>query len=130
MGSIALVMSACQRREVLIEGMTVRLDIISAVPEGGREPELYNVYFYPVDGSRAFTDFVGPQGGLMHIPAGDYNYFVYNFDLEATILGGIDRYNTIKAYTSEASAGSRRTCCRRFLFHHWLQADDQWRTGS
>lgn len=97
---------SCDRRPLLVEGMTVRIEVDASYPMGMKVPELYRVFFYSREERKAVvSDFVGPEGGRIHLPAGEYLYLVYNFDLESTILDNLEGYDAVRAFTSRASAG-------------------------
>jgi len=96
------VLPGCERRPVLVEGMTVRLDVTADYGSDDM-PELLRAVFYSKDTRRmVLSDFVSPLGGRIHLPAGEYLYLVYNFDLESTILDNVDSYDNVWAHTSQA----------------------------
>lgn len=100
---VAACLASCTRRPVLPEGMAVYVDIDAEYPAGEKIPELYRVFFYSQStGKAVVSDFVPTQGGEMHLPAGSYRYFIYNFDLESTMLEDLETGNSVRAYTSVA----------------------------
>ena len=95
---------SCTFRPMLAEGMKVNL-VIDAdyTKEGGKVPELYCILFYDAaTGNFATLSYVNPQGGEIHLPAGTYNYVIYNFDLEAVTVSEQENFSTLVAETSEA----------------------------
>lgn len=95
------VLCSCEHRPVFPEGTLLEIDIQGLQPkEDGTYPELFEAIFYDSStGMKVTSDFIGPEGGQMHLAAGNYTYVVYNFDLESVYIDNIDSYYGISAKT-------------------------------
>lgn len=104
-----LMLGACQRRpfaenrsQVYI-ALKINTDIVNhtlhELPENMRV-DLYD----PETAELVFTDYVGPEGGIIHPVPGIYDMIVYSIGSESTLIQNEHNYNTIEAYTNEISA--------------------------
>lgn len=104
-----LCMVSCERRPFAAYSSKVILDLkidtdilhhdVSELPSD-MVVQLYN----PETGKLVYTDYVGPEGGIIHPLPGVYDMIVYNFGTESTILQNESHYEQIEAYTNEVSS--------------------------
>lgn len=107
-----LVLTACQRRELLISTDIADLQLVvhdtlgvGKVPSG----ELYEVRIYGAeDGIYRSSSFVSPAGGEINLPAGKYNVVVHRFDNPTIVIDGTGDYGTLRAYTNNAAGNTKR----------------------
>lgn len=107
-----LVLTACQRRDLLISTNVADLQLVvhdtlgvGKVPSG----ELYEVRIYGADdGIYRSSSYVSPGGGEINLPADKYNMIVHRFDNPTIVIDGAGDYNTLHAYTNNASGNAKR----------------------
>ena len=61
-------------------------------------------FFDPLTGSLSEADYVGPNGGPLHVNPGTYNMVVYSFDTEWTRIRGENHIDSLEAFTSDITA--------------------------
>lgn len=61
-------------------------------------------FFDPLTGSLSEADYVGPNGGPLHVNPGTYNMVVYSFDTEWTRIRGEYHIDSLEAFTSDITA--------------------------
>lgn len=72
-------------------------------------PKAMRVLFYPLDGERTepyVFDFSGNEGGMVRLPAGDYEVVSFNHDTENILIGRAQDIDSITATTQRISHGS------------------------
>ena len=95
---LAAIAGACNKRPVYPEATLVKIILTNEIPEGRRVPELYRVVFFEEGGGQAaVSDFIGPEGGEVYVPAGRYDWLVCNFDLESASVEGLERFASVTA---------------------------------
>lgn len=105
---LALAATACQRRPLVEEDLSVllKLNIDYNIPNyaGAKNTQHMRTSFYDLrsEALRHF-DITGMEGGIIHIPAGDYKMLIYNMGTESTQIRHNDNYSTAEAYTNEIS---------------------------
>lgn len=68
-------------------------------------PEHMKVCFYDENQDNLrYTEFVGPEGGVINTPPGTYVMLIYSFGTEYIQIRGENDINTIEAYTSDITA--------------------------
>lgn len=76
----------------------VDIEIDTVIPT----PEHMKACFYDLEtDALRYTEFVGPTGGLINTPAGQYDLVVYQFGTEYIQIRGEGDRNTIEAFTSD-----------------------------
>ena len=105
---LALVASACQRRPLVEEDLSVmlKLELDYNIPNyaGAKNAQHMRASFYDLQTEELrHVDITGKEGGIIHIPAGDYKMLVYNMGTELTQIRNNDNYSTTEAYTNEIS---------------------------
>lgn len=74
----------------------VELDTVIKVPE-----HMKACFYVPQSGNLSTTEFVGPYGGPINTPPGNYQMVVYAFGTEYIQIRGESDINTLEAYTSD-----------------------------
>ncbi|MBQ3259891.1 MAG: DUF5119 domain-containing protein, partial [Alistipes sp.] len=105
---IALIAPACQRRPPVEEDLSVilKLDIDYDIPHyaGAKSAKHMRVSFFDAESDRLrHVEITGPEGGLIHVPAGDYKMLIHNTGTESTQIRGKEQFLTTEAYTNEIS---------------------------
>lgn len=105
---LALTAVACQRRPLVEEDLSVllKLDIDYNIPNytGAKSAQHMRTSFYDLRSEELrHFDITGMEGGIIHIPAGDYKMLVYNMGTELTQIRHNGNYSTAEAYTNEIS---------------------------
>lgn len=105
---IALIAPACQRRPLVEEDLSVilKLDIDYNIPHyaGAKSAKHMRVSFFDAESDRLrHVEITGPEGGLIHVPAGDYKMLIHNTGTESTQIRGKEQFLTTEAYTNEIS---------------------------
>lgn len=107
--SAVLLCGACQRRPFaehrteLSLNLEVNTQIANYTPE--ELPENMRVDLYDIrTGSLSYTDYVGPEGGVIRPAPGTYDMLVHSLGSESTIVHNEHSFNEIEAYTNEVSS--------------------------
>lgn len=105
---LALAAASCQRRPLVEEDLSVllKLDIDYNIPNyaGAKSAQHMRTSFYDLSSEELrHFDITGMEGGIIHIPAGNYKMLVYNMGTELTRIRHNDNYSTAEAYTNEIS---------------------------
>ena len=100
---------SCQRRPFAENRtmLSIALKIDTAIVNHTQKklPENMRVDLYDcVTSQLVFTDYVGPEGGVIHPVPGTYNLLIYSIDAESTIVHKEQSFNTIEAYVNEVSS--------------------------
>ena len=79
-----------------------QLDEDFAMKLDGKEPEYMEVLFYDrYTHQLLLTQIVGPYGGVLDVPAGDYHMVAYNFGTESTQVEDLHHRLDAEAFTSD-----------------------------
>ena len=95
-------LTSCEHKELCYDhphavSLTVRFDW-SADP--GAAPESMSLYLFPKDGGEPLRyEFVGREGGLVHVPSGDYDAICLNSDTENMAYRNTESYWTFEIHT-------------------------------
>ena len=105
---LAFAASACQRRPLVEEDLSVylKLNIDYDIPHyaGAKSTQHMRASFYDIQTEELLhVDITGPEGGVIHIPAGDYKMLVYNTGTETTQIRNREVFSAAEAYTNEIS---------------------------
>lgn len=100
------------RRELLMETSVawLKLNVEKEQVDGNQveSGERYEVRVYGnEDGMYRNSSFVGPTGGEVFLPAGQYHVVASRFDSPSVVLDGVEHYETLRASTRDASTFSR-----------------------
>ena len=81
------------------------LNVDQKIEQSIKMPERMRANFYgPEDDNLKHTEYVGPTGGIINPPSGQYNMVVYTFGTEFVQIRGESDINTIEAFTSDITA--------------------------
>ena len=81
------------------------LDVDQEIEKTIKMPELMKANFYGLDDDRLkHTEYVGPTGGIINPPSGQFDMLVYTFGTEFVQIRGEEDVNTIEAFTSDITA--------------------------
>ncbi len=105
---LAIVASACQRRPLVEEDLSIylKLELDYNIPNyaGAKSAQHMRASFYDLHTEELrHIDITGTEGGIIHIPAGDYKMLVYNMGTELTQIRNRENYSAAEAYTNEIS---------------------------
>lgn len=103
-----LVLTGCEYKELCYDhnhygDVNVRFDWSK---EPGKKVEGMTVLFYNLDAPASEPlryDFVGMDGGHARLQPGTYRAVAYNYDTETILYRGMDRDQTLEAYTRQSS---------------------------
>lgn len=100
--------SACQRRPLVEEDLSVhlKLNIDYDIPHyaGAKSTQHMRASFYDIQTEELLhVDITGNEGGIIHIPAGDYKMLIYNTGTEITQVRNREIFSAAEAYTNEIS---------------------------
>ena len=83
------------------------LDVDQEIEKTIKMPERMRANFYGLDDDHLkHTEYVGPTGGIINPPSGQFNMLVYTFGTEFVQIRGEEDVNTIEAFTSDITAAS------------------------
>lgn len=81
------------------------LNVDQEIEKTIKMPELMRANFYGLDDDHLkHTEYVGPTGGVINPPSGQFNMLVYTFGTEFVQIRGENDVNTFEAFTSDITA--------------------------
>lgn len=115
LATLAILFAGCTRKPLVVEGMLLDVTIDKGAM-GEKIPELFLILFYDrKTGVLCSSDYISPEGGTVHLAAGDYYYVLYNYDLESVSVVEQSSYRSILARNADAPSSMQE------MFNHMAE---------
>lgn len=97
---LPVILAGCERMSGFVRATEFLLELDTR--EAGKElpPDLYRICFFDaVNGNYRTHDFTSAAGGIVSVPPGRYNAFIYGFGSGLTLVDGMENWETACART-------------------------------